>query len=628
MNSERGPSFSTEVISPFQSFTNIKPVFQPESDFNEKYFSSKILKYIELLVQEKYAELETELSSGEETFSAFPLILFDILLIKIIAIFIQLRKALTYTFTFGKTKLKVKILDSLIASAKTIIEKLIVISSPTNDYHYEKVTQLQCELLYYHAIYSKRKKEYVNTFSYLSFSLDLMKIFLIKNKTAKDIRTYFIYALNVLFYIVLLIEDNNFIDGLASFEIFDELCFIMLKMCDEEFRKKIFFIIGIGLSARGTIYEMINLGKGESLISFKQSSFFLKYYSNEEEKKNFIEVLSDNIIEHYKLYFLEKKEKKEGNKEEIENQKDKIAEKIQKMKINVIKCDAYVYNNEKKKFKKIENFLQKNKSKKKLSDEHLVNFIDDHFSSRLNHKSPQTKNALCHFRLYNKLLSLEYKDYIASSSSRSKFEFDNPSTRKEAIDSMERYILKKKEEKIEKEKKIFKKIEKKPKINYFSQKFLNKTEFLENLEKKEYNFQKTFLTQQKSNAKFFLLNNSSESPSTEVKVKEKAELSFQLIKHQVKKQIEEFNYNKVKGFNLYAKVFQMNNKKKAAVSMNKVFKSYKKKNKLEKMEIAVYSNKKNIYETNLSYVARLDSEIEQLEKNTYKQKRHVHSMYI
>ena len=138
MNSESGPSFSTEVISPFQSFTNIKPVFQPESDFNEKYFSSKVLKYIELLVQEKYAELETELSSGEETFSAFPLILFDILLIKIIAIFIQLRKALTYTFTFGKTKLKVKILDSLIASAKTIIEKLIVISSPTNDYHYEK----------------------------------------------------------------------------------------------------------------------------------------------------------------------------------------------------------------------------------------------------------------------------------------------------------------------------------------------------------------------------------------------------------------------------------------------------------------------------------------------------------
>ena len=85
MNSESRPSFSTEVISPFQSFTNIKPVFQP--DFNEKYFSSKILKYIELLVQEKYAELETELSSGEETFSAFPLILFDILLIKIIAIF-------------------------------------------------------------------------------------------------------------------------------------------------------------------------------------------------------------------------------------------------------------------------------------------------------------------------------------------------------------------------------------------------------------------------------------------------------------------------------------------------------------------------------------------------------------
>ena len=287
---------------------------------------------------------------------------------KIIAIFIQLRKALTYTFTFGKTKLKVKILDSLIASAKTIIEKLIVISSPTNDYHYEKVTQLQCELLYYHAIYSKRKKEYVNTFSYLSLSLDLMKIFLIKNKTAKDIRTYFIYALNVLFYIVLLIEDNNFIDGLASFEIFDELCFKMLKMCDEEFRKKIFFIMGIGLSARGTIYEMINLGKEESLISFKQSSFFLKYYSNEEEKKNFIEVLSDNIIEHYKLYFLEKKEKKEGIKEEIENKKEQIAEKIQKMKINVIKCDAYVYNNEKKKFKKIENFLQKNKSKKIKSE--------------------------------------------------------------------------------------------------------------------------------------------------------------------------------------------------------------------------------------------------------------------
>lgn len=628
MNSESKPSFSTEVTSAFQSFTNIKAALQPEPDFNEKYISSKILKYTELLVQEKYVELETELSSGEETFSSFPLIMFDLLFIKIIATFVQLRRALIYTFTFGKTKLKVKILDSLMASAKGIIEKLIVISSPSNDYHYEKITQLQCELLYYHAIYSKRKKEYVNTFSYLTLSLDLMKIFLIKNKKAKDIRTYFIYALNVLFYIVLLIEDNNFNDGLASFEIFDELCFIMLKMCDEEFRKKIFFIMGIGLSARGTIYEMINLGKGESLISFKQSSFFLKYYSNEEEKKNFIEVLSDNIIEHYKLYFLKQKEKKEGNKKEIINQKDKREEKIQKMKINVIKCDAYFYNNKKKKFKKIENFLQKNQSKKKLSDEHLVNFIEDNYSSRFTHKSPQAKNALCHFRLYNKLLSLEYKDYIASSSSRSKFEFDNPITRKEAIDSMERYIIKKKEEKIEKEKNIFKKIEKKPKTNYFSQKFLNKTKFLDDLEKKEYKFQKTFLTQQNSNAKFFLLNNTNETPDTEVKVKEKAELSFQLVKHQVKKQIEEFNYNKVKGFNLYAKVFQMNNKKKATVSMNKVFKSYKKKNKLEKIDVSMYSNKKDIYETNLTYIARLDSELEQLEKNNHKSKRHVHSTYI
>ena len=616
-------SLKNELKFTFSNRNSLPSFFTTSSSrisnlFNDEYLTNTFIKIRDCLSYERYSEIESELASLEESFEAYPMIYFDILLLKCITLFAQIKKLLNFTFTFYKTKPKTKTIESLFTSAKETINIMITIALPDNDYHYEKISQIYAELLYLNAILLKRKKENVSAYSFISLAINILKVFFVSNKPAYDIRTYYIYSLCLLMLIQMLIEDNNYIDVVNNQKILFKVCFMMLKRdIDELMKRKVYSVLALNFYYRGLIYELLNERKIESFGCFKQSSYFFRYANfiqddntTETKKKSLLEVFSDNIIDHYKHYInVEKKKKNIMIKEKINNMKI-ITNDCSNNKINVVKCDAYFYNNHKKAFKKVENFYNKNKNMLKL-DDNLVNFVDDNITKSMRMRSSATKKNLAHFYLYDKLLSLEYKDYISKSTN---FEFDNPSKSRDAISHFEHYIIEKKE----RHKAHSTSSRKTNFSSLLSKNYQKKYKYIDNLSKKEYAFQKIYLNEQKNNTTYFILNNSDNICESDTKSKEKANLSFQLIKHRINKQIEEFDYNKVRGFSLYSKVFQMNNKKRAITSINKVFTEYRRKNKKEKINPEQYNNKELVHKNIIDNLRVLNTELDELEKKTDK----------
>ena len=208
-------------------------------------------------------------------------------------------------------------------------------------------------MLFYYATLWKIRNDYVKSLSYISLALNLLKIYFLKYGKANEIGTYSIYCKIYLFFIYLLILDNN-IDLAISYEdnLFN-LINVSLKIVKEHekqiYNKKFYNYLFINFLFFGFCFEYI--GKLiESMNSYKFAYDLLKNESFLSDEKYF-----ELIVSLYYQISLKVHNKTEKNIKEIEIQSNNKEKKEQLLSLI---ANGYTINPNK--FKKVENNIANN----------------------------------------------------------------------------------------------------------------------------------------------------------------------------------------------------------------------------------------------------------------------------
>ena len=80
--------------------------------------------------------------------------------------------------------------------------KLNTIIKPDDFYEYETITQIYCKCLIYLIKFIQKKEEYFKSLAYITLGINMVKIFFIRKKVAKDIKLYKRYIYLMLLLII------------------------------------------------------------------------------------------------------------------------------------------------------------------------------------------------------------------------------------------------------------------------------------------------------------------------------------------------------------------------------------------------------------------------------------------
>lgn len=631
--------------------TNTSLVTSQISDLTSDYASFLYLKLKNLLLKTQFTDLEQELLLRIPIHKNNQKIMFNLHYINLLSLFKQTTLTLMNSFTFFKTKPRTKTTQNLLSQAKTELNNLIAESNGSSRYQFEKTTQMYMEYNYISAIFLKRKNEYVNALSLLVLSINLMRVFLTKHQCAKDPRTYYIYTLNLLFLIEMLIEDNEYEKSLNYQNMLFNTCMLIFDCGTQygdflrKYKDKLIIILCICFCYRGFCYECLGAGDEFIFASYKQAYYLGKNACSTMEKFHLLFFVIQNIIRGCIIKEQNKEKLKNGiietintkhqtNKTENNNKNNKLNSQI-----NVSNVE-YVQNSKQVEiFKRAQAFIEKDKemNQKELltQDNELIDFVDNYLSfnstnrrknqslSERNHLMSPTlshsiKSQLCHHEIYKNLLSKKYQGYVLIAEN---LEFDNPLKRKEALSQFEKYIKFNREQKNQTPRQ---KDKIKNKSFLASPLYIKKAQYIESLDKKDLRYQKSFLNFKSINSKFYYLNHTTSNElindltnneeDNDQKIKEKANRAFLRIQNSISEKMDEFNYKKYKSYNLYAKVFQSANKKKATRTMSRLLAGYRKKMKRNKLDINKLMDREYILNNNYDKIGKLNQEIEHLEK--------------
>lgn len=349
----------------------------------------------------------------------------------------------------------------------TKIDKII---NSKDKYEYEVITQIYCKFLIYLIKFAQKKEEFCKSLAYISLGINMMKIFFVKRKMTTEIKAYKRYIYLLILLINQLIGEKNFKQAILYCENLLKIIEMAIKVINKiksknkvlNFNKKIidlyrcsgiaFIYIGICFENQKNAYP--------ALEAYRQSSyFFMKIKS-----PNFINIRLRKEKNSYDKNFIKISEFfKNKQKTKIEEDKRRIQERFN-MNFNISPKDEHKNNNEdnkklklissglygdQKKFNQIENKIYKNiltpKNQKLISnlDRALISLA---FPEKRTEKKKEklkkslslsTMDSLCHYEIYNKLMSKKYHNFIMENNN---LKLSNPRDQEEFISNIHSYL--------------------------------------------------------------------------------------------------------------------------------------------------------------------------------------------
>ncbi len=108
--------------------------------------------------------------------------------------------------------------------------KIISLLLVNNDsYENEIITQIYCKFLYLLSKISRKREDFVKSLGFISLGINMIKVFIMKKKTASDIKTYKIYCKLILELVNLLIGDKNYEQALLYIRLLFKIIEISIK---------------------------------------------------------------------------------------------------------------------------------------------------------------------------------------------------------------------------------------------------------------------------------------------------------------------------------------------------------------------------------------------------------------
>ena len=438
-------------------------------NYKEKQLSLLLDTFQNSFSKKSYRDLIKDIEEKEDLLSQNSLMSFEIKILKLKG----LLKILTEEYNiFLQSKNKhFHELDVLIQKIKNEFNLISILLIYNEAYVFEITTQIYSKFLYLLAKISIKKEDFLKSLGYVTLGINILKIYFIKKKVASNIKTYKIYCKLVIELINILIGDQNYEQALYYIRLLFKIIEISIKFMyniDKTSNKKIpiatikkFLTFG----AIGYIYTGCCLEKLDDSIqafeAYKQAKYFFKKGSklgisfqnlNSISINNSCSFLAEEVFEKLKLKFERDKIDRLNTQKRLEMQRKKEEyELLQNEKSMKLKYIASGLGSDPFKLEAMENKLNKKifpssvvNNLEKIDDE-LTSFVfsyfhknkKDNISSYSNKMSTNTKKNLSRYKIYNILMSKNFREFIMKNE---KLQFYNPKTGSNSISIFQRHL--------------------------------------------------------------------------------------------------------------------------------------------------------------------------------------------
>ena len=438
-------------------------------NYKEKQLSLLLDTFQNSFSKKSYRDLIKDIEEKEDLLSQNSLMSFEIKILKLKG----LLKILTEEYNiFLQSKNKhFHELDVLIQKIKNEFNLISILLIYNEAYVFEITTQIYSKFLYLLAKISIKKEDFLKSLGYVTLGINILKIYFIKKKVASNIKTYKIYCKLVIELINILIGDQNYEQALYYIRLLFKIIEISIKFMyniDKTSNKKIpiatikkFLTFG----AIGYIYTGCCLEKLDDSIqafeAYKQAKYFFKKGSklgisfqnlNSISINNSCSFLAEEVFEKLKLKFERDKIDRLNTQKRLEMQRKKEEyELLQNEKSMKLKYIASGLGSDPFKLEAMENKLNKKifpssvvNNLEKIDDE-LTSFVfsyfhknkNDNISSYNNKMSTNTKKNLSRYKIYNILMSKNFREFIMKNE---KLQFYNPKTGSNSISIFQRHL--------------------------------------------------------------------------------------------------------------------------------------------------------------------------------------------
>ena len=438
-------------------------------NYKEKQLSLLLDTFQNSFSKKSYRDLIKDIEEKEDLLSQNSLMSFEIKILKLKG----LLKILTEEYNiFLQSKNKhFHELDVLIQKIKNEFNLISILLIYNEAYVFEITTQIYSKFLYLLAKISIKKEDFLKSLGYVTLGINILKIYFIRKKVASNIKTYKIYCKLVIELINILIGDQNYEQALYYIRLLFKIIEISIKFMyniDKTSNKKIpiatikkFLTFG----AIGYIYTGCCLEKLDDSIqafeAYKQAKYFFKKSSklgisfqnlNSISINNSCSFLAEEVFEKLKLKFERDKIDRLNTQKRLEMQRKKEEyELLQNEKSMKLKYIASGLGSDPFKLEAMENKLNKKifpssvvNNLEKIDDE-LTSFVfsyfhknkKDNISSYNNKMSTNTKKNLSRYKIYNILMSKNFREFIMKNE---KLQFYNPKTGSNSISIFQRHL--------------------------------------------------------------------------------------------------------------------------------------------------------------------------------------------
>ena len=459
----------------------------------EKQLEVLNLKYSKIynFKERNFSSIVNELEQEESLFYKKSLMSFDLIIIKI-KCFLKILKEKITAFLSAKTDVRNFLeIDSYILKIKNAFNQINSIIDKNNKYEYEIITQIYSRFLYILSNICLLKEDFVKSSSYISLGLNMLRVFFIRREVATDIETYKIYAKLLLMFISKLIFDKDITKSLIYINFLSRLCQIALNITEsnklnDKYELKFLKYMGYNFLLCGYCFEMNNKDTDnfyDTLEAYKESYYFLNKYFNKSRIPSIFHIKRitiDNMCLYLasSLYDIMKEKARNEIKEmqkKYEREKAIKRHMIEEEKLSYkkyqLKLVSSGLSSQIEKCKMIENKLygqiltQKNqvlidkldselvsfayKDDKKRKREKINNSIKFNSKSKLSKKNKKIENTkeklpsinimknLSRFKIYNSLMSRDFKDFISNNNNLA---FNNPENLKLTLEKIQRFF--------------------------------------------------------------------------------------------------------------------------------------------------------------------------------------------
>ena len=364
-------------------------------------------------------------------------------------------------------------LDSVVQKIQNEFKKISSMIINNNSYEFEIMTQVYCKFLYLLSKISLKKEDNIKSLGFISLGINMLKVFIIRKKIAKDIKTYNIYAKLLLLLINTLIGDNNYEQALLYSRLLLKIIeishkFIYFNNQDNNEANKISSIqskkfikyAGYAFLYIGCCFEQFE-DNIQAFEAYKQAKYFLDKGSisgNPFKNVNIVSInnscnyFAEEVFEKLNLKFQREKIERMQRQNKLEKlkklQKYQLLQNEKQIKLKLIANgyigDPFKYN---KLEDKIDKMLFPSSIQNDLDriDDELMSFVFTYYNknkkkgatSSKNRMSLNTKKIISRYELYNILMSKDFRDFVMKTR---KLQFNNPKKGSESNSTIQRYL--------------------------------------------------------------------------------------------------------------------------------------------------------------------------------------------